>query len=94
MTHTVLDPTTNTITTDPEEVARQIVIPAREGSTVHDAPRIIIAGETDDIEAEEHWISLHPAQAYAVGQRLIDLAKAAHDPQQAATTFPVANPRQ
>ncbi|MEZ3155813.1 hypothetical protein AB1K56_02705 [Microbacterium sp. BWR-S6Y] len=89
MTVTVFDSATNTITTDPEQVARHVVVPGREGTSDQDPPRIIIAADIDDDETQEHWLWLHPAQALAVGKRLIDLANAANDPRRAATTFPV-----
>lgn len=89
MTVTVIDPTTNTMTADPEAVAREIVIPGRDGGSEHDAPRIIIVTDVDGLHMSETWIWLHPAQALAVGKRLIDLATAANDPKRAATTFPV-----
>lgn len=93
MTHHVLDPATNTVTVDPDEVARQVVLPGRDGTTAQDPPKIIIAanydGAFDDDEESEHLLWLHPSQALAIGKRLIDLATAAYDPERAATTFPV-----
>ncbi len=89
MTHQIFNPDTNTITTDPEEVARHVVIPGREGTNPEDPPRIIISADIDDEDAQEHWLWLHPAQALAVGKRLIDLATAAHDPNRSDITFPV-----
>lgn len=89
MTHHVLNPATNTVTVDPDEIARHVVITGRDGTTAQDPPKIIIAADYDDPEAREHWLWLHPAQALAIGKRLIDLATAAYDPERAATTFPV-----
>lgn len=89
MTHQVLDPATNTFTSDPGEVARQLVCPAtsRTGDSAP-VPEIVIAAFEEDPYASDdekqlirdHWLYLHPSQALALAQRLTAFAEAAQDP--------------
>lgn len=91
MTHQVLNPDTNTFTPDPDEVARQIVRPStsRTGDSAP-VPEIVIAVFDDDPYASDeetqlirdHWLYLHPAQALAVANRLVELAHQARNVEQ------------
>ncbi len=82
MTHTVLDPTTNTTTTDPEQVARQLISPARTTvGTTHPEPFIAIIPFEGSPGSEPYWLYLHPAQALAVARHLTAYAEAAQNPQ-------------